>query len=204
LSLPFTWLEESIMFTHLRPAVFTLLLLTVLTGLAYPLAVTGLGQLLFTQAANGSLVAGPSGVAGSRLIGQTWTQDKYFQGRPSAAGQGYDATASSGSNLGPTSAKLRDQVAANIAALKAAGATGLLPADAVTASASGLDPHVSPAFALLQVPRVAKARGLPEAQVQALVAAHIEQPTLGFLGEPRLNVLLLNLALDGVSSPSNG
>jgi potassium-transporting ATPase KdpC subunit len=192
------------MFAQLRPALVIWLLLTVLTGLIYPLAMTGIAQVVFPGAANGSLTSGASGPTGSALIGQLWTQDKYFQGRLSVAGNGYDATASSGSNLGPTSAKLKDRVTGDIQKLRQAGFEGAIPADAVTSSGSGLDPHISPSFALLQVPRVAKARGLAEDKVKALVMDHIETPTLGLVGEPRVNVLLLNLALDGVSSLPNG
>ncbi len=184
------------MLAHLRPALIVWLLLTVLTGLIYPLAMTGVAQVVFPGAANGSMT---TGATGSTLIGQLWTQDKYFQGRPSAAGNGYDATASSGSNYGPTSAKLKDRVAGDVEKLRQSGFAGAIPADAVTSSASGLDPHISPAFALLQVPRIAKARSLPEDKVKALVIDHIETATLGLVGEPRVNVLLLNLALDGVS-----
>ncbi len=192
------------MITHLRPAIVMLAIMTLLTGIAYPLAITGVGQLLLPGAANGSMVSVDNKVVGSSLIGQAWTSDKYFWGRPSAAGDGYNAAASSGSNLGPTSQKLMDRIKADAEKLRQTSTATLLPADAVTASGSGLDPHVSPEFALLQVARVAKARGLTEDQVKTIVAAHVEKPALGLFGQPRVNVLLLNMALDGVSSQPNG
>jgi K+-transporting ATPase ATPase C chain len=179
----------------LRMTLATLLL----TGLLYPLLVTGLAQVLFTRRANGSLVELDGRPVGSEWIGQRFDLPAYFQGRPSAAGtDGYDATASSGSNLGPTSAKLRQRVVADVARLTSANpqAPGPVPVELVTASASGLDPHLSPVAALWQVPRVAAARGVSARDLQTLVQARTEARTLGFLGEPRVNVLLLNLDLD--------
>jgi K+-transporting ATPase ATPase C chain len=188
------------MLSHFRPAVVLLVLLTLVTGIAYPLAITGLAQLALTHNANGSQIVADGKLIGSELIGQNWTSDRYFHGRPSAAGNGYDAVASSGSNLGPTSAKLMDRVKQDVDALRSAGAAAI-PADAVTASGSGLDPDISPAFALLQVPRVAKARGIDEAALTSLV---ISSTADGAVGEPRVNVLLLNMGLDRLSSGGNG
>jgi potassium-transporting ATPase KdpC subunit len=192
------------MLVHLRPALSMLLLMTVVTGLIYPLAITGIGQIAFFSASNGSAVVSNDIVVGSSLIGQNWSSDKYFWGRPSAAGKGYDAAASSGSNLGPTSKTLMDRIAGDIKRIQLSGNTPSVPADAVTASGSGLDPHISPAFAYLQVARVAKSRGITEDQLKTVVAGHVENPTLGFLGEPRVNVLLLNLALDSLNTSPNG
>ncbi len=186
----------------LRPALTLFVLLSLLTGLAYPLAVTALAQLAFPAAANGSLVLRNGQLTGSSLIGQQFTEAKYFWSRPSATvPMPYNAANSAGSNLGPTNPALHDAVRARIAALRAAdpGNTAPVPVDLVTASASGLDPHISRAAADYQLARVARARGLPEATLRTLLDAHTEQPWLGFIGEPRVNVLLLNLALDAAA-----
>ncbi|WP_036290326.1 potassium-transporting ATPase subunit KdpC [Methylosinus sp. PW1] len=196
------------MLSQIRPAIVMIVLFTLLTGLAYPLAITGLAQLAFHDAANGSLIERQGVVVGSRLIGQNFVADHYFHGRPSATSAPdpndasktidapYNAANSGGSNLGPTSQKLVDRVNAAIEAEFAAGRIDVVAADAVTTSASGLDPHISPQYALAQAPAVAAARKLPESRVRALVESRIEQRAAGFIGEPRVNVLELNLALD--------
>ena len=192
------------MWQQLLPGLRMTLVMTVLTGLIYPLAVTGLCQLLFPDKANGSLIAVNGQVVGSELIGQNFTKPEYFQPRPSAAGNdGYDATASGGSNLGPTNKKLIDRVQASADKFHKDNPaySGAIPADLLTASGSGLDPHISPASAGAQAERVAKARGVSLDHIRALIASHTEGRDLGFLGEPRVNVLLLNLALDQ-QSPS--
>jgi K+-transporting ATPase ATPase C chain len=173
--------------------------LTILLGLAYPVVMTGLAQVLFPGRANGSLVVKDGAVIGSELIGQPFADAKYFHGRPSAAGNGYDGLQSGGSNLGPTSKALMDRIDKDVMSeRKAAGAAGAVPGDLVTASGSGLDPDISPAAALWQVPTVAKARGLDEAKVKSLVESAVAGRTFGVLGEPRVNVLKLNLALDAL------
>lgn len=177
-----------------------LVVLTVLTGIVYPLVVTGIAQLVFPHQANGSLIVRDGKVLGSQLIGQPFDDPKYFWGRPSATAPfPYNAAASAASNLGPTNADLVKAVQGRVSALRAVdpGNTAPVPVDLVTASASGLDPHISPAAVLYQIARVARARGLSEDAVRALVARHTEGRQLGFLGEPRVNVLALNLALDG-------
>lgn len=188
------------LFGQARPAVVLVLVMTALTGIAYPLAVTGLARIVAPDQAAGSLERDGDRVVGSRLIGQAFTSDRYFRGRPSAAGSsGYDAAASSGSNLGPTSAKLVDRVRGDLGAVQGTGAAGPVPADLVTASASGLDPHLSPEAALLQVERVARERALDPDRVRALVGRLTEGRSFGLFGEPRVNVLLLNRALDRLS-----
>jgi potassium-transporting ATPase KdpC subunit len=183
----------------LLPAVMLLVVLTLITGAAYPALITVAAQVAFNRQANGSMIVVDGRAVGSSLIGQAFSDPKYFWGRPSAAGQnGYDASASGGRNLGPTSAALISDVTAAVDAMRAANGGGPVPVDLVTASASGLDPDISPAAAEYQVGRVAAARGMTAGAVRAAVARHTEQPLLGFLGEPRVNVLELNLDLDGL------
>ena len=196
------------MLAQLRPAIVMIVLFTALTGLAYPLAITGIAQLAMSNKANGGVIERDGKVVGSALIGQNFVSDRYFHGRPSATSAPdpadstktvdapYNAANSGGSNLGPTSQKLVDRVNGAIEAEFAAGRVDIVAADAVTTSASGLDPHISPQFAQAQVPAVAKARGLKESRVHALVEEHTKQRFAGLIGEPRVNVLLLNLALD--------
>lgn len=186
---------------QLRPALVVTAALMVITGLVYPGLVTAIAQLLFPRQANGSLVVANGRVVGSELIGQQFARVEYFHARPSAAGSGYDDTLSTGTNLGPTSAKLADTLIAQAVDSEVRldrAVKGRVPADLVTSSGSGLDPHISPASAELQVARVARARGLSEAAVRAVVARHTAGRTFGILGEPRVNVLMVNLALDSL------
>lgn len=185
------------MLNHIRPAVVMIALFTGVLGVAYPLAVTGVAQAAFPDQANGSLVRDKAGqVVGSALVGQAFSQPGYLHPRPSAAGDGYDAAASSGSNLGPLNPDLIARVKTDADALRAETGATVLPADAVTTSASGLDPHISPAYAELQIARIASARGVGEAQVREVIEQHVEGRTFGVLSQPRVNVLLTNMALD--------
>lgn len=185
------------MLSHLRPAIVSSVLFMGLLGLAYPLAVTGVAQAAFPAQANGSLVKDAKGtVIGSSLIAQAFSKPEYLHPRPSAAGNGYDASASSGSNMGPLNDKLIEREKTDAAALRAENPGVAIPADAVTTSGSGLDPDVSPANARFQAPRVAKARGAPVGEVLAVIDAHTKAPLLGFIGQPAVNVLAVNRALD--------
>jgi potassium-transporting ATPase KdpC subunit len=200
------------MLREIRPAILVLVVLTLITGLAYPLAMTGIAGVLFPTQAQGSLIEKDGKVIGSALIGQEWKEDKYFHGRPSATvapdpadstktvPAPYNATNSGGSNLGPTSKALADRVKEDVEKLKAENPNAAVPIDLVTTSGSGLDPDISPEAALFQVPRVAKARNLPEDRVRQLVAENTKGRLAGLLGEPRVNVLALNLALDSVTT----
>jgi K+-transporting ATPase ATPase C chain len=186
------------MMKELGPGFRLTLVFTVLTGFLYPAAMTGISQLIFPAQANGSMVSANGKLVGSRLIGQNFVKPEYFHPRPSAAGNGYDGTASSGSNLGPTSQKLMDRVKAAAADFRKENPdfSGNIPADILMTSSSGLDPHISPAAAEAQAPRVAKSRRIPVDRLRQFITQHTESADLGFLGEPRVNVLMLNIALD--------
>jgi len=191
---------------HLVTSVLYTVTSVIVLGLIYPLVIWGLGTLLFHHQADGSLVTGPNGtVVGSELVGQNFTKPQYFQGRPSAAGKGNDPTATGGTNFGPTSKKLIDATKSAIDALKKAnpGAAAPIPMDLVTSSASGIDPDISPAYALLQADRIAKARGASAGDVRKLIGGHIDEPFLGFIGQAHVNVLLTNRALDAALPKSN-
>ena len=189
---------RSFLKTQLWPAISILLAFTVITGIIYPVVVTGIAQVVFPSQANGSMIVVDGKTVGSSLIGQAFDDPKYFSGRPSAAGAGYDATLSGGTNLSSTNQKLIDNITAQVDALRKANGNAPIPVDLVTASASGLDPDISPAAAEYQVPRVAKARGMTEDAVRAVVARHTSQPFLGFIGAAGVRVLELNLDLDGL------
>jgi K+-transporting ATPase ATPase C chain len=185
------------MLSQLRPAIVMVALFTLLLGVAYPLAITGVAQLAFPAQANGSLIRDAQGqVVGSALVGQPFAGARYLHPRPSAAGDGYDASASSGSNLGPLNTDLAERIRTDADAIRADTGATVIPADAVTTSASGLDPHISPAYARLQAARVAQARGVDVGAVQQVIDGHTEGALLGFIGQPRVNVLLTNRALD--------
>lgn len=186
--------------SSLRPALMLLLLFTVLLGLVYPLAITGVAQLVLPAQAGGSLIRDDGRIIGSELIGQAFVQDRYFHSRPSAAGKGYDASASAASNLAPGAKDLADRIGGDVAVLRQQGMTGDIPTDLVTTSASGLDPHLSPEAAFSQVARVAAARRLDPGMVRKAVASDVEYPLFGLIGEPRVNVLLLNRQLDRMSA----
>ncbi|GLK67602.1 potassium-transporting ATPase subunit KdpC [Hansschlegelia plantiphila] len=191
------------MLRHLRPALTLLALFTLVTGVVYPLAITSVAQLAMPARASGSMIEQDGRVVGSSLIGQSFASPRYFHGRPSAAGQnGYDAASSSGSNLGPTSKALADRIKGDVAKAKAENAIdGPVPADLVTASGSGLDPDISPAAAYAQVDRVARERGVAEDDVRRLIEASVQGRLFGLIGEPRTNVLALNIALDALKRP---
>jgi K+-transporting ATPase ATPase C chain len=185
------------MLSEIRPAIVSTVLFTLLLGLGYPLAITGISELAFPYQAGGSLVRDASGqVVGSALIAQAFAKDEYLHPRPSAAGNGYDPTSSGGSNLGPLDPALAKRIAGDAATLRASTGHQEIPDDAITTSGSGLDPDISPAYALLQVNRIAKARGIDSEAVEQLISKHIEPPFLGFIGQPHVNVLMTNRALD--------